>query len=270
MSSLSVVVEDLPGWQGSTLAALIPAFSQRLPAGTRFGVTGSVATGTVDGLSDLDLIAVADALPDGAGDLTMLSAAGPVWSIDRQRGQGERTLRVVYRDGRRVDLLLRTTASGLPDPVLWLDPVAAPPDVPPSPTLTEVPDPARPEVLAVRHVAALAAAKAGRRDLLIGGHLCLEVARLALVFSMQARDQEEGRSHHHHGGRRDHDAVRVSDALSGLPTEAGPGEWIDLLLRLTHAFDAAAGTRWPDHRPDWQGLDAIVVAARTALADQTE
>jgi hypothetical protein len=200
----------------------------------------------------------------------MLSAAGPVWSIDRQQGQGERTLRAVYRDGRRLDLLLRTRASGLPAPVLWLDPVATPPDLHSLPTLSELPDPARPEVLAVRHVAALSAAKLGRRDLLIGGHLCLEVARQALVLSMQARDQEEGRAHHHHGGRRDHDAVRVSDALSGLPTEAGPREWVDLLLRLTGAFDAAAGARWPDHRPDWQGLDAIVATARTALADQTE
>jgi hypothetical protein len=124
--------------------------------------------------------------------------------------------------------------------------------------------------MAVRHVTALAAAKLGRRDLLIGAHLCLEVARQALVVSMLLRDQESGRSHHHHGGRHDRDAVRVSAALSSLPAQAGPPDWLDLLLRLTVAFDAAAAMLWPDHRPNWQGLDAIVAAARTALADPSE
>ena len=260
---------DLTGWQGRSLAVLLPALRVRMPEGARFGVTGSVATGVLDRLSDLDLIAVADDLPDSAGDLDMASAAGPVWSIDSHEDVGNRTLRMVYADGRRIDLLLRTSATDLPEPVLWLD--AGVPLTDPLQALPPVPrEPVRPEVLAVRHVAALAAAKLGRRDLLIGAHLCLEVARQALVVSMLLRDQEAGRTHHRGGGRRDRDVVRVSGALSGLPADAGPGDWIDLLVRLTETFDTAAVALWPDHEPDWQGLDAIVVAARTALADPSE
>lgn len=260
---------ELTGWQGQLLAVLLPSMRARLPVGARFGVLGSVATGTVDRLSDLDLVVVGDDLPDRAGDLEMVSAAGPVWSIDCQSGVGRRTLRVVYTDGRRVDVLLRTSAAELPDPVLWLDAgpgPAAPERVPPSARAA----PIRAEVLAVRHVAGLAAAKLGRRDVLIGAHLCLEVARQALVVSMQLRDRETGRTNHHVGGARDRDAVRVSGALAGLPPDAKPEDWIDLLVRLTETFDTAAVALWPDHRPDWQGLDAIVVAARTALAEPTE
>jgi hypothetical protein len=133
-----------------------------------------------------------------------------------------------------------------------------------------VPDPARPEVLAVRHVAALAAAKLGRRDLLIGAHLCLEMARQALVLSMRLRDQEMGRAHHRRGGARDRDTARVSAALGALPADAGPEAWLDLLTRLQGVFDAAATALWPDHRPEWQGLDAIVAAARTLLAEPSQ
>jgi hypothetical protein len=259
----------MPGWQGEALATLLPTMSARFPSDTRFGVTGSLATGSVDRLSDLDLIVVSDALPDAAGDLTMATAAGPVWSIERQEGDNGRTLRLVYSDGRRIDLLLRTEDSNLPDPVLWLEISESAPDLSP-PLLAQQLEPARAEVLAVRHATALAAAKLGRRDVLIGAHLCLDVASKVLVVSMRLRDQESGRTHHHHGGRRDRDALRVSADLSGLPADAGPADWIDLLLRLTETFDTAAGALWPDHRPDWQGLDAIVVTARTALADPSE
>jgi hypothetical protein len=268
VSPVGVDTAEMPDWQGRALAVLLPALHARFPV-ARFGVTGSVVTGTVDRLSDLDLIAVAHDLPDAAGDLTMVSAAGQVWSIERQDGDDGRTLRLVYTDGRRIDLLLRTSYYDLPEPVLWLD-FAATPGPSPLPALPERRDPARAEVLAVRHVAALAAAKLGRRDLLIGAHLCLEVARQVLVVSMRLRDQESGCTHHHHGGRRDRDSLRVSGALDGLPADAGPEDWIDLLLRLTVAFDAAAKALWPDHRPDWQGLDAIVADARTALAGPSE
>jgi hypothetical protein len=270
VNSADTPAASIAGWQGEVLAALLPVLYERLPSGARFGVIGSVATGTTDALSDLDLVAVADDLPDAAGDLSLLTTVGSVWSIDRQKGVGDRTIRVVYTDGRRIDLLVRTSGSDLQEPVLWLA-------KPPAQEGRAVPifsseqqDLARADVLAVRHVAALAAAKLGRRDLLIGAHLCLEVARLALVVGMRLRDQEQERSHHRHGTPRDRDAVRVSGALSNLPAAARPQDWIDLLLHLTEAFDAAAGELWPGHQRDWQGLDAIVAAARTALADPSE
>ena len=270
MSPARVDAADIPGWQGQAIAGLLPALYARFPDAPRVGVGGSVATASVDRLSDLDLIVVSDELPDAAGDLTMATAAGPVWSVDRHEDVDARTLRLVYTDGRRIDLLLRTTNSVLPEPLLWLDSAVLPPHqlVLPGPPVQ--PDPARAEVLAARHVAALAAAKLGRGDLLIGAHLCLDVARQALVVSMLLRDLESGRTSHHHGSRRDHDAHRVAKALSGLPAEADPQDWLDLLLRLIDAFDSAAGALWPDHESDWQGLDAIVVAARTALADPSE
>jgi hypothetical protein len=260
---------EMPGWQGEALASLLPAMRAQFPGAARFGVTGSLATGSIDRLSDLDLIAVAAELPDGAGDLTMLTAAGTVWSIAREEGDQGRTLRLVYTDGRRIDLLLRTKDSALPEPLLWLDASDQPVD-PSLARLSDQVEPARPDVLAVRHVAALAAAKLGRRDLLIGAHLCLDVARQALVLSMRLRDQESRRTHHHRGGQRDRDALRVSGALNALPADAGPEAWIDLLLSLTSIFDTAATALWPDHRPDWQGLDAIVAIARTALIDPSE
>jgi Nucleotidyltransferase domain len=260
---------ELTGWQARAIADLLPSLRERLPLGARFGVTGSAATGTVDRLSDLDLIAITADLPDAAGDLEMVSAAGPVWSIDSQAGEGGRTLRMVYADGRRIDLLLRAGAVDLPEPVRWLDAGSEPGGLS-SDLRPARPEPVREEVFAVRHVAALAAAKLGRRDLLIGAHLCLDVARQSLVLSMQLRDREEGRTHHPTGSHRDRDAVRVAGALGTLPADAQARDWIDLLMRLTAVFDAAAMALWPDHRPDWQGLDAIVVAARTALDDTTE
>jgi hypothetical protein len=259
---------EVPGWQGELLTDLLPVLQERFPNGARFGVTGSVATGTTDRLSDLDVVVVADDLPDGAGDVALLSAGGSVWSIDRQESAGSRTLRAVYTDGRRIDLSLRTTGSEWPEHVLWLATAAPAVGRPPTNSSERVSVSAA--VMAVRHVSGLAAAKLGRRDLLIGAHLCLEVARQALVVSMRVRDEEEGRSHHRHGSPRDRDALRVSSALSGLIAEAGPEDWIDCLLRLTEAFDVAAHELWPDHKPDWQGLDAIVVAARTTLADPSE
>jgi len=270
VSPARVDTAEIPGWQGQAIAALLPALQAWFPAAPRVGVTGSVATASVDPLSDLDLVVVSDELPDAFGDLTMAAAAGPVWSIDRQEGDGARTLRLVYTDGRRIDLLLRTMNADLPAPLLWLDIDALAPSVPVLFPSQMGRDPARAEVLAVRHVAALAAAKLGRGDLLIGAHLCLDVARQALVVSMLLRDLESGRTHHHHGGRRDRDVLQVSKALSDLPAEAAAEDWIDLLLRLIVAFDSAAGALWPDYEADWQGLDAIVVAARTALADPSE
>ena len=269
MSPARVDTAEIPGWQGQTIAALLPALHARFPV-ARVGVTGSVATASVDRLSDLDLVVVSDELPDAIGDLTMATAAGPVWCIDRQEGDDARTLRLVYTDGRRIDLLLRTTTTDLPEPLLWLHTDALAPSLQARSRPSEQRDPARAEVLAVRHVAALAAAKLGRGDLLIGAHLCLDVARQTLVVSMLLRDLESGWTQHHHGGRRDRDALRVSRAVSGLPAEAGPEDWIDLLLRLIGAFDTAAGALWPDYGADWQGLDAIVVAARTALAEPSE
>ncbi|EST26959.1 hypothetical protein M878_26045 [Streptomyces roseochromogenus subsp. oscitans DS 12.976] len=67
-----------------------------------------------------------------------------------------------------------------------------------------------------RFDAVLAACKAARRDVLIGAHLALGLARHILVVGMVLRDQAKSTTHHRHGGTR-YDAWAARLAAAPAP-----------------------------------------------------
>ncbi|MGU3411350.1 hypothetical protein ACLBWP_14680 [Microbacterium sp. M1A1_1b] len=141
---------------------------------------GSVATGTVDGWSDLDVRVVAHAPLDVEA---LLDA--PLWAWQQAGAQ----LRLVTGDGRFVDLSVQGAEMVLPRP---------------------------PSDNALRFDAALAAVRLGRGNLLIGLHLVLGIGREALVESMRTADAATGTVHHPQPTPWDADAAEVA-ALTTAP-----------------------------------------------------
>jgi len=244
-------------WQPATLEALRAAVRSTAGPGVVVEVVGSAAEpAALDQLSDLDVMVT---MPDRSGPdasvllgVDWLGPVGEVWTFDRTTDAQGSTLRVVFVDGRRIDLRF---------PAAVVAPAAAGPDEPADPVGSVA------TVVAKAHfVAAVAAVKLGRRDLLIGAHLALEVVRNTLVLGMLLRDRDTGVSAHRHGSARDGESARVSVVLAALPADAGATDWLDLLAAVREPFDALAGELDPLHRSDWRGLDSLVHLARAALA----
>lgn len=206
-------------------------------AGARYTVSvhGSRRAGStdvVDGWSDLDLHLQLDAdLPLHA--VREVDAA--VWAreVAEDVGAGDagsQVVRLVLVDGRRIDLVVSGGRLLLPRPD----------------------DPAADEV---RFLLALAAAKLGRGDRLIGTHLLLEVLRRCLVEAMLLRDRDEGTTVHRHGTGRDALADEVT-ALAGLPVALMPRP--NVLDRAADLFDRWHAERVPGHVADRRGLDGLL------------
>lgn len=257
------------GWQEATAAELVEA-AAGVSAGLRALTVGSCAQAPagLDALSDLDLALVLPVTDETAlallTDPAWLLRVAPVWAYERQPADetGRRVLRVVFTDGRRVDILVQVGADGLPQPRRDL-PV---PSTARSASVPVWPADAVPALVnRARFDLAVAIAKLGRRDLLIGAHLALEVARQTLVLSMLIRDRETGTTVHHAGTGRDHDADAVASALAQLATGADATGWLGLLERLRAPFDAAAALLWPEHVWDWRAADVLAATARAQL-----
>lgn len=139
-----------------------------------------------------------------------------------------KTLRLVLRDGRRLDLSMHGGVVAMPTPT------------------TDN---------AVRFDAALAAVRYGRGDRLIGLHLTLGVLRECLVIAMLLRDRAEGTDRHRHGTELDDRAAEVAriaaapDAGDARPTP------VEQACRLYGRWRAELH---PDYRPDWSGLTAVI------------
>src|SRR5262245_39831266 len=101
-------------WHSRTLGHLATALAAD-PAVVESWTFGPAASGDLDQWSDLDVAAVvaADEVLRLASP-SWLSILGPVWTyqtVGRDRGSG---VRVVYRDGRRVDLIAVTDRDAIP------------------------------------------------------------------------------------------------------------------------------------------------------------
>ncbi|MBO0813135.1 MAG: hypothetical protein J2P23_13970 [Microlunatus sp.] len=177
----------------------------------------------LDGWSDLDLRLVTDE------PVPVAVLGADLWAYEDVRTPGTEVCRMVLADGRRIDVAI-TGAGRIGG-------------------LRPAPD------NDVRFLAALAAAKLGRGDKLIGGHLALEVLRACLVVAMQLRDRDLGTTVHRTGGDRDRYADRVF-GVAAVPPAITPRPNI-----VERAVELYAGWRCeldPDYVPDWRPLARLI------------
>lgn len=207
----------MSSWQAALAHDLAARLGPRAvvePAGS------ALAPETLDGWSDLDLHLRL------AGDLDLAALVDPaaIWAHDLAASADEQVVRLVLRDGRRLDLQVRGPGRlGVPVPE----------------------EPGR-----SRFLAALVAVKTGRGDRLIATHLLLELLRTALVLQMVRRDRDTGTTVHRRGTAHDALAGEVA-AAAALPLPEALGAARGLLDLGWSALD-------PAHVPDWSGLDAVL------------
>ncbi len=246
-------------WQSQTLVQLAGALAAD-PAVRESWVYGSGVSGDFDVWSDLDVAVVA------AGDEVVrlaspswLSVLGPVWTYQtfaRDRGSG---VRVVYRDGRLLDLIAVTDRAAIPPERRRLEGGDAVPGGNAEPAgIPDIPS----VVHDFRFTAALAVVKNARDDRLIGGHLALDLPRQCLVAAMLLRDRAAGTTHHRVGGPLNSVLDKVFELI---PDETGPDAILDLVDASAGLFDDLAGKLWPGYAADWSGLTVLLDRARARV-----
>lgn len=220
-------------WQHELVAQAVAAARDE-PGVAEVVVAGSLADGGggVDAWSDVDLHV---RLADDPGALTFDPVAwvarfGVPWAVTSQLTPSGRVVRVVYDDGRRLDVVVdgqdcTSTAS----------------------------DDA--ELMEVRQAAALAVVRFARDDLLIGMHLALGLVQRCLVQAMVLRDRQLGTTSHRVGGPFN-DVVARLDRLRRHPWTADGG--MALVRDAAEAYDELALLRDPSCAPDWSGLEALL------------
>ncbi len=205
---------------------------------------------SLDDWSDLDLGLVLTG-PVSLG--TLLGSKQTIWAMDRSRDERRSTWRIVFSDGRRLDLVVadhdelgraggrclqsRTGASQR----------SAEPLITDEPTTDA-------DANEARFIAAQALVKHGRGDLLIATHLCLELAQLCLVQAMLLRDRDEGVTSHRVGTARDEVAQRIMSVLEADINRSGTAA----IRQLTAHFDQLHGELDPSYQPDWTGLVNLI------------
>lgn len=201
-------------WQADLFGRLCAA----LPDGS-VRAYGSLVDGDLDAWSDLDVqVSSSEHL-----DVERLLHAR-LWAWQESGTDDGQVLRLVTRDGRRLDLTVTGPAVVLPEPPVDDD---------------------------VRFDAALAATRLGRGNLLIGLHLVLGIGREALVESMRAADLAAGTVHHRVATAFDAHATEVAALTSGalVPETA---------LRAYELYGARRSEREPGYAPDPAGLVALL------------
>ncbi len=145
----------------------------------------------MDQWSDLDVMIRAREPLAVAEDVVqeIVEHHAPVFASSRSGDTNRYTLRLVLSDLRRLDITIVDAAQHGPDAIA----TSPPPDV------SSLIDPL---INDFRFDAVLAACKTARRDVLIGAHLTLGLARHLLVAAMVLRDQSKGTTHHTHGDTR--------------------------------------------------------------------
>jgi hypothetical protein len=181
------------GWQQRTLPALAQLAAQDVRI-SDFRVHGSAsgAGAAVDCWSDLDVLFTAAEPSTAAEDLAREIGhhLSPVYAADRSGDLSAYTVRLVLRDLRRIDISATAPAGVEQSPA-----AAAAQKQPPAERVVEL-------IGTFQFEAVLAAVKAARHDVLIGGHLTLQLARHILVIAMLLRDRDAGTAHHRYGGSR--------------------------------------------------------------------
>jgi hypothetical protein len=224
------------GWQQALLAEIRAAAAEdsRVVAVQAYG---SVASGEADAWSDLDVaVRVVAGAAGSIANTRWLSRFGPVWASDASTNSSRSVMRVVYADGRRLDLTVADAGRvGMVLPPT-LDRLAA-------------------RTTRVRFSAALAVVKAVRGDLLIATHLTLGLLRDCLELALLVRD--------HHPATCDEVPARTAALLA---TGGGTAAVLDALAGVAALYDELAVAKDPAYRPDWAGLDALLTRARATVA----
>lgn len=233
-------------------------------------VVGSGASGAaLDCWSDLDLVVL---LADGnTGQffpaLEWLSAFGDVYALDTSSGPDHNTVRACFTDLARVDFILVSESrlgdfSAAPGPLqggvrVVLDrtggalaealrrvPTASAAD-----SEGSAEDAFRQLERQFRWNGVLAATKLGRGDLLIGGHLALEMVQACLVLGMLIRDRAAGTRHHRRG-----DGIAPGISLPPALSAEGVGDLI-----------AGAAEYWRALAAEWDPAYVFPTAPLLAL-----
>lgn len=195
---------------------------------------GSVVDGEIDEWSDLDVeLAVdRDRLGEVYPSVEWFAPLGDVYTVSRQFDGNIAVLRVVFTDLKRLDLRL-----------VLSNPEYA------STELTGLPPGSTREfetsVAGFLFEAVLAVAKIARDDLLIGGHLVLNLERRVLEQAMMLRDRDLGTTIHHHGGLYNEIALKFE--LGGM--DAGSlrrriGVAIDMFDQTARQLDESFDQDW--------------------------
>ena len=248
-------------WQ-ARLAAGVAALLETDPSVLSIWLLGSLGSRTalVDEWSDADIGVVVhdNALGAWHGAVDWLSPIGRVWSTSVSRAPLRQVTRVVFTDGRRLDLVVfghslqrpdlagteirrRAPASGLAG-----DAVLARPDEPRARDKTEQ------LVNDFRFVATQAVVKLARADQLIGLHLAIECARHCLVLGMLMRE-----------------SGLPPAAWAGLPAQVGrvtmPGDITSGLSAIQQSaaiFDACLQAARPGQTLDARPLQKMIAELR--------
>ncbi len=159
----------------------------------------------LDQWSDLDLLITAREPLAVAEDVAREIAEhhAPVFAASQSGDANRYTMRLVLSDLRRLDLTFEDATRQGADRTT----------TPPPSHVRSLIDPL---VNDFRFDAVLAACKTARRDVLIGAHLTLGLARHVLVAAMILRDQSMGTTHHRHGDTR-YDAWATRLAAAPAP-----------------------------------------------------
>ncbi|GAA2108816.1 hypothetical protein GCM10009841_29620 [Microlunatus panaciterrae] len=227
------------------------SYAEHESAVAELWVLGSAAQPELlDQWSDLDLGLVV------VGELDLdplLSQIGRLWALDQSSSPTQSTFRMIFDDGRRLDLVVADHAQlAGRDGRLLVSSVQSSTSVMAQVHLTSTS--ASADVNQARFVAAQSVIKLGRGDRLIGTHLGLELLQLCLVQAMLLRDRDEDRTAHRFGTVRDDLAERVVK-LCRRPLDT---DWRHLVSDATEVFDQLHSELEPHYRPDWSGLSALL------------
>jgi hypothetical protein len=208
-------VARVTSWQGRILEGL------RLIPGVEVEPYGSVVEHqTLDPWSDLD-VRLRLSVPASAETLF----GAPLWAWQESLDDGGQHLRLVFSDGRRVDVVVNGRHHmALPDP---------------------------PRDNAVRFEAALAASRLGRGSNLVGLHLVLGILRAALVQMMLIADRDTGTNHRRFG--TEHDA-RAAEAAAIAAGRLRP----ETALEACELYGQWRKELEPTYRADWSGLQQVL------------
>jgi hypothetical protein len=238
-------------------------------------VVGSVARGTADYWSDLDVVVVVTDAAFAAFDpaTRWLGQIGEVLAFEHYPGSGRGTTRAWLDEGR-LDIVVATETcftaeDGWP---LWdgiavrfsrsplVDQVVAAPHARPAAQLLTL---GEFEALVNQFwfQALMALTKVVHGDLLIGLHLCLEVVQVACILGMALRDRETGTTIHTSGGMGNELAQQFL-LPQPIPTAASI---LDCLHHTGRVFDALAATWSPTYHPRFDAFERRLAGARAVL-----
>jgi hypothetical protein len=206
---------------------------------------GSAADGTTDAWSDLDVeLTIRPERFEGYFPATgWLESLGDVYTVTGNTHVHGSTTRIVFRDLRRLDVLLKKHG-GAPAPDSTISP--------PRDIISELDSMTRD----FRFVAVLATTKVVRNDLLIGAHLLLGLERDVLVLAMMLRDRSLGTNVHRVGGPYNEAVGLVGGGGSDSQST------LQRIERAIDGFDTLAGQLDPAWTGDWQPLRDLLSRAK--------